>query len=75
MTTRILAALAAACLTTPAMARSVEPFGPVCDLPLAVMRKMPTDAIAVMLEGDEAARMLTAIARVTHRPSSTPRRS
>jgi hypothetical protein len=61
MNTRILAALAAACLATPALARSVEPFGPVCDLPLAVMRKIPADATAVMLDGDDAARMLTAI--------------
>jgi len=61
MNTRILAALAVVCLATPALARASEPFGPVCALPPAVMREMPTDATAVLLDGDDAARMLTAI--------------
>ncbi len=61
MNPRILAALAAACIATPVLARSAEPFGPACDLPSAVMRQIPAEATAVRLDGDDAARMLAAI--------------
>jgi len=61
MNPRILAALAAACIATPAMAHAREPFGPACALPSAVMRQIPADATAVRLEGDDASRMLSAI--------------
>lgn len=71
MNIRILAALAAACIATPAMARAREPYGPACDLPPAVMRQIPPDATAARFDGDEAASML----RRTRRPTSAPRRS
>lgn len=76
MNPRILAALAAAYIAMPALARASpahtkpvhvkpaharEPFGPACDLPSSVMRQIPADATAVRLDGDDATRMLTAI--------------
>ncbi len=61
MNPRILAALAAACIAMPALARNTEPFGPAWDLPSSVMRQIPADATAVRLDGDDAARMLAAI--------------
>jgi len=48
MNARILAALAVACIATPAMAHAREPFGPACDLPSAVMRQIPPEAIALI---------------------------
>ena len=63
MTTRILAALAAACIATPALASSAEPFGPPCALPSAVMLQITMPRACWMRSTPRTRRPTTALRR------------